>query len=180
MTATPSENESGLIDRLAKIELTFPDEKDIRSTWLTVVEKHMIQASAFIRRQENWEQRLEDAASVEKWSYAARNIYKLSEPAVEYILKELRYYAKLGESSGSAAVLTTVDLVWGTQVSADDDLALDFKRDVVSVLENVPDKCKDWTDSLDPMGSRVYFDDEDTTDEEDEEDPIIAPTPPSR
>ncbi|KAJ2777856.1 hypothetical protein GGI15_004376, partial [Coemansia interrupta] len=62
MTAAPSENKSGLIGRLAKIELAFPDEKDIRSTWLTVVEKHMIQASAFIRSEENWEQKLDDAA----------------------------------------------------------------------------------------------------------------------
>ncbi|KAJ1849177.1 hypothetical protein LPJ73_003789, partial [Coemansia sp. RSA 2703] len=174
MSVKSFETEPDLVDRLGNIEIILPDENGIRSTWLTVLEKRMIQASAFIRSEDDWEQKLDDAVSVERWLRAARDTYKLSTPAIEYVLKELRYYAKLRESSESNAVLTNVDMVWSTHVLADDNLAMDFKRDVASVLEKVPDQHKDWTESLDPLSAKVYFDDDDTTDEEDREDPIIV------
>ncbi|KAJ2721083.1 hypothetical protein GGI07_004188, partial [Coemansia sp. Benny D115] len=122
---------------------------------LTCVEQRMIAAIATIRGKPGWETLVDNAIAQEAWAAEIKEKHAVEDIEIEYILAELKYNAKLsaaGQKHGTN--FTAVDMVWTTEVSADDELAHDVKNNIAAVLENQPLEDRDWiapTDDLDFM-----------------------------
>ncbi|KAJ2725414.1 hypothetical protein GGI07_001293 [Coemansia sp. Benny D115] len=107
----------------------------------------MIAASTTIRTKPEWESQVDDSKVHEIWSAEIKEKHGVKDVEIEYILAELKYYAKLnaaGQKHGTSA--TVVDMVWTTEIPADDELARDVRNQVAAVLEDdLLLKTPDWS-----------------------------------
>ncbi|KAJ1722412.1 hypothetical protein LPJ53_003171 [Coemansia erecta] len=121
--------------------------------WKTKWEVTIIEHSARIRSEPGWAQKLDDKSAVQEW-LSRLGISDLTQEHVDYLLAELRYYARLQRANAaSGAMLSTVDMVWTMGISDSDPLAQDFKHHVVSMLEGDCLSHQDWSHSAGPQST---------------------------
>ncbi|KAJ2491495.1 hypothetical protein IWW37_002270 [Coemansia sp. RSA 2050] len=107
----------------------------------TLSEKRMRQMSSTIRAKPDWVCKSQDTWAVEAWKAEAR-AQALTNLELDYVFAELDYYASL-HSSDASIFLGAVDGVWCSD-SLVDDKTVKALKDYAAILENVPDRDKDW------------------------------------
>ncbi|KAJ2411780.1 hypothetical protein GGF41_006276, partial [Coemansia sp. RSA 2531] len=55
----------------------------------------MLKASAFIRSAPEWAEQLSDESKRQEWATEVKDTLKLTDREVEYVFRELKYYAQL-------------------------------------------------------------------------------------
>ncbi|KAJ2864229.1 hypothetical protein GGH94_003055 [Coemansia aciculifera] len=107
----------------------------------TLAERRMRQMSSDIRSKSDWIKTLNDADTRTGWAAEAKT-KGLTGIEFAYILDELVYYASLHPPSSNVR-LSAADGVWFSDALIDAD-ATNELRDYAAILENVPDRQKDW------------------------------------
>ncbi|KAJ2816486.1 hypothetical protein GGI24_005709, partial [Coemansia furcata] len=97
--------------------------------------------SSAIRATPDWMDTLNDADTRAAWAAEARAL-KVTDLEFRYVLDELAYYSSL-HSPDSSVRLSAADGVWFSHALIDTDTTKDLK-DYAVILENVPDRLKDW------------------------------------
>ncbi|KAJ2070572.1 hypothetical protein GGH13_003933 [Coemansia sp. S155-1] len=101
----------------------------------TRVEMRMLKASAFIRSAPEWAEQLSDESKRQEWATEVKDTLKLTDREVEYVFRELKYYAQLKANGVDGEELAAIEGVWINASTSDSDLANEFKNNAV-VLEN--------------------------------------------
>ncbi|KAJ1826824.1 hypothetical protein LPJ56_001987, partial [Coemansia sp. RSA 2599] len=126
---------------LSKLKKLKPLYNSIEVAWKTATEKAIVNASAEIRKIPDWADKLSDEA-FRKQRFAEMAVKNpLAKKQESYVVSELFYYAKLQEfvrNSGSDAKLSTVEMLWYTDVPENSDLAQEFKSSLSKMLESIP------------------------------------------
>ncbi|KAJ1953524.1 hypothetical protein EC988_002945 [Linderina pennispora] len=107
----------------------------------TIMERRMVAMSGAIRAKPNWTVKMQDDKIRQKWAAEAKN-QGLTDLEIKYVLEELDYYAKLRDPETGIEV-SGVDMVWASDSLISDALAQEL-RDYAFILEDVPEKLKDW------------------------------------
>ncbi|KAJ2871501.1 hypothetical protein GGH93_004778 [Coemansia aciculifera] len=107
----------------------------------TLAERRMRQMSSDIRSKSDWMEMIHDADTRTGWTVEAK-AKELTDVEFAYVLDELVYYASL-HPPGSNIRLSAADGVWFSDALIDAD-ATNELRDYAAILENVPDRQKDW------------------------------------
>ncbi|KAJ2860348.1 hypothetical protein GGH94_005568 [Coemansia aciculifera] len=107
----------------------------------TLGERRMRQMSSDIRSKADWMKTLNDADARTSWAVEAK-AKGLTDVELAYVLDELAYYASLHPPSSNVR-LSAADGVWFSDALIDAD-ATNELRDYAAILENVPDRQKDW------------------------------------
>ncbi|KAJ2733289.1 hypothetical protein IW152_003208 [Coemansia sp. BCRC 34962] len=107
----------------------------------TVAERRMRQLSFDIRSQLDWMETLNDADTRVIWVAEAR-AKEMTDIELTYVLDELAYYASL-HPPGSNIRLSAADGVWFSDTLLDAETTSKL-RDYAAILENVPDRQRDW------------------------------------
>ncbi|KAJ1845792.1 hypothetical protein LPJ73_004734, partial [Coemansia sp. RSA 2703] len=106
--------------------------------WRTKWEMHIIRNSARIRSDPQWMEKLEDTNEVQKWIDMIKPQDQLTQGHLDYLVDELKYYAKLQRANvASGTMLSGVDMVWTIDIDPNDALAQEFRRHVVTPLEDI-------------------------------------------
>ncbi|KAJ1946133.1 hypothetical protein FBU59_002107 [Linderina macrospora] len=112
----------------------------------TLMERRMTVMSGAIRAKPDWTVKMHDAEIRQKWTAEAK-AQSLLDLEIKYVLEELEYYAKLCDLETGIEV-SSFDMVWISDSLIDDILAQRL-RDYVAILEDVPEKMKDWHPNTD-------------------------------
>ncbi|KAJ1719148.1 hypothetical protein LPJ53_006031, partial [Coemansia erecta] len=135
---------------------TWPDHRT-SNLWMSPVEKRMISGSKAIRSTSGWFVRSQDADTIRDWRSELMTKHGLSDDAAAYVIDELGYYANIEHVCvGNNARPSVIDMVWTGRISS-----FDLKHYVSTVLENMPEKWKSWSDTLemkheyDPVDNRT-------------------------
>ncbi|KAJ1917886.1 hypothetical protein LPJ71_001746, partial [Coemansia sp. S17] len=95
----------------------------------------MLKASAFIRSTPEWAEQLNDESKRQEWATEVKDTLKLTDREVEYVFRELKYYAQLKANGVDGEELAAMEGVWINASTSDSDLANEFRNNAV-VLEN--------------------------------------------
>ncbi|KAJ1815722.1 hypothetical protein LPJ75_002271, partial [Coemansia sp. RSA 2598] len=135
-----------LTEGLLRITANLPAEIDGTDNWMTIAEKNMIMASAAIRSENGWVDKLNNQDAIKCWSEMAKSKYGLDESAIEYMLLELNYYAKVSSAHSDCKDCkpAVVDMVWTAKMPQNDSLLVQLKESVAQPLENMPKSQQNW------------------------------------
>ncbi|KAJ2803521.1 hypothetical protein H4R20_002857 [Coemansia guatemalensis] len=107
----------------------------------TKSEKRIRLMSGAIRAKPDWIPKMANAVIRRRWVREARE-QGLTEAEIDYVFDELAFYASL-HVPGSGIMLSAVEQVWVSDTLIDDETTQELKR-YAAILEDVPDKDKDW------------------------------------
>ncbi|KAJ2025253.1 hypothetical protein GGI06_000660 [Coemansia sp. S85] len=107
----------------------------------TVAERRMRQLSLEIRSQPDWAETINDADTRAVWTAEAKAKW-MTDVELAYVLDELAHYASLHPLEGNVR-FSAADGVWFSDTLLDAKTT-DKLRDYAAILENVPDRQKDW------------------------------------
>ncbi|KAJ2777470.1 hypothetical protein H4R18_005136 [Coemansia javaensis] len=107
----------------------------------TCSEKRIRGMSSAIRAKDRWMDKLGNDEIRAHWSHEAAQ-QGLTEREIEYVLDELARYAAL-HVPGSGVCLSPVDQVWVSDSLVDEATAAELRR-YTAILEDVPDRLRDW------------------------------------
>ncbi|KAJ2006506.1 hypothetical protein GGI04_001855 [Coemansia thaxteri] len=107
----------------------------------TLSEKHIRQMSGAIRAKPDWVIKLLDEEIAARWRAEAKE-QGLTDLELNYVFAELQFYASLHRPDSNIA-LGAVDGVWCSDSLIDDETTRALK-DYAAILENVPERSKDW------------------------------------
>ncbi|KAJ2812135.1 hypothetical protein GGI24_006719, partial [Coemansia furcata] len=107
----------------------------------TLSERRMRQMSRTIRAKSDWIEIINDEEARADWAAEAK-VQELTDVEFEYVLDELAYYSSLNSPDGNAK-LSAADGVWFSDALIDAETA-DRLKNYVAILEDVPDRQKDW------------------------------------
>ncbi|KAJ2059705.1 hypothetical protein GGI17_004232 [Coemansia sp. S146] len=107
----------------------------------TLAERQMRQMSSDIRSNPDWMEMINDSDTRASWAGEAK-AKELTDVEFAYVLDELAYYASL-HLPGSNVRFSAADGVWFSDTLIDTDTTNEL-RDYAAILENVPDRQKDW------------------------------------
>ncbi|KAJ2839250.1 hypothetical protein FBU31_000734, partial [Coemansia sp. 'formosensis'] len=107
----------------------------------TIYERRLRKMSSAIRARPDWMDTLNDADTRSGWAAEAKDL-KVTDLEFRYVLDELAYYSSL-HSPDSSLRLSAADGVWFSDTLIDAETTKGLK-DYAVILENVPDRQKDW------------------------------------
>ncbi|KAJ2822563.1 hypothetical protein FBU31_004554, partial [Coemansia sp. 'formosensis'] len=107
----------------------------------TIHERRLRKMSRAIRARPDWMDTLNDADTRAGWAAEARAL-NVTDLEFRYVLDELAYYSSL-HSPDSNLRLSAADGVWFSDTLIDAETTKGLK-DYAVILENVPDRQKDW------------------------------------
>ncbi|KAJ1953499.1 hypothetical protein GGI12_006000, partial [Dipsacomyces acuminosporus] len=117
-------------------------------------EKRIIQMSSAIRSKPQWFEKLNDKKIRRRWTKEAK-AQNLTYMEIDYVFDELAYYASL-RVPGSGVELSGVEGVWVSDSLVDKETLTELK-DYAAILENVPEKHKDYhPDSNDQVLNLIH------------------------
>ncbi|KAJ2081079.1 hypothetical protein H4R24_002605 [Coemansia sp. RSA 988] len=120
----------------------------------TLSEKRIRLMSGAIRAKPDWIPKMGNVVIRRRWVREARE-QGLTEAEIDYVFDELAYYVTL-HVPGSGIMLSAVEKVWVSDTLINDATAQELKR-YAAILEDVPDKDKDWhPDSDDQVLNLVH------------------------
>ncbi|KAJ2825939.1 hypothetical protein FBU31_003575 [Coemansia sp. 'formosensis'] len=107
----------------------------------TIYKRRLRKMSSAIRARPDWMDTLNDADTRAGWAAEARAL-NVMDLEFRYVLDELAYYSSL-HSPDSSLRLSAADGVWFSDALIDAETTKGHK-DYAVILENVPDRQKDW------------------------------------
>ncbi|KAJ2384305.1 hypothetical protein GGI05_005052, partial [Coemansia sp. RSA 2603] len=133
-----------LVYWMAKLnKVTWPVHRT-SNLWISPVEKRMISGSKAIRIKPEWFYKAKDADTIKSWRSELKTKHGLTDSEAAYVINELKYYASVEHACvGSNTNPSAIDMVWTSSISNSD-----LKRYVSTVLEEMPEKWKSWSDIL--------------------------------
>ncbi|KAJ1960083.1 hypothetical protein GGI12_003993 [Dipsacomyces acuminosporus] len=136
MTATISINKL-IRDRLKTGAIYAATSTELK----TRSEKRIVQMSSAIRNKPQWFEKMNDKEIRQRWTNEAK-AQNLTDKEIDYVFDELAYYASL-RVPGSGVELSGVEGVWISDSLVDKETLKELK-DYAAILENVPEKNKDY------------------------------------
>ncbi|KAJ1953732.1 hypothetical protein GGI12_005955, partial [Dipsacomyces acuminosporus] len=104
-------------------------------------EKRIVQMSSAIRNKPQWFEKMNDQEIRQRWTNEAK-AQSLTDKEIDYVFDELAYYASL-RVPGSDVELSGVEGVWISDSLVEKEALMELK-DYAAILENVPEKHKDY------------------------------------
>ncbi|KAJ2060050.1 hypothetical protein GGI17_003986 [Coemansia sp. S146] len=99
----------------------------------TRVELCMLKASAFIRSAPEWADQLNDEEKCQEWTTQVKDTFNLTDKVVEYVFKELKYYALLKKNGVGGEELGAIDNLWTINAASNCELAEEFKHNAAEL-----------------------------------------------